>query len=369
MKFKVDRETFLKPLQFVSGVVERKQTLAVLANALIVLRDGELSLTCSDSEVEIVARVAITDCDDEGEITVPAKKLTDICKSLPVGAMLEMSIQDAKFIIKSGRSRFSLTTLPASEFPNVEERVGLLDFNLPRVLLRSLLEQTSFAMANQDVRYYLNGLLLEVGDGLIRAVATDGHRLALSESKLGLALEDTRQVVIPKKAVLELARVFSFSEGDDELTISLSSNHIRIANKDLTFISKLIDGRFPDYKRVIPSQDGTVFIVDKEELRSALQRTAILSNEKYRGVRLKLSQNCIYLYANNPEQEAAEEQVFAEYGGEEKEIGFNLGYLLDVLGVIHGEQARFAISAGSNTLLIRGVESENSIYVVMPMKL
>ena len=367
MRFTVDRDTLLKPLQFVSGVVERKQTHAVLANVLIILEKGELSFTCSDSELEAIARIKIEGSFEDGEITVPAKKFTDICKSLPAGAVIDTSLNESKFLIKSGRSRFNLTTLPANEFPNIEEKAGLVNFNISRNTLCQLLEKTAFAMAVQDVRYYLNGMLMEIRDGRILVVATDGHRLALSATDNALSVETPKQVIIPRKGVMEIARIFS--EGMEEVAVNISSNHIRIHTDDICFTSKLVDGRYPDYERVIPPDGQVNFVVNREELKLALQRAAILSNEKYRGVRVYLSPNSMLIKTNNPEQEAAEEQVFIDYEGEEMELGFNVNYLLDVLNVMKSEEVHFSIADGKHTSIIRSSETDETVYIVMPMKM
>ena len=367
MRFTVDRDTLLKPLQFVSGVVERKQTHAILANVMLVLDQGELSFTCSDSELEVIARIKLEGDAQEGEITVPAKKFTDICKSLPSGAEIAISLSDNKFIIKSGHSRFNLTTLPANEFPNVEEKAGLVNFNIHRNTLRQLLDSTSFAMAVQDVRYYLNGMLMEVRDKRLIVVATDGHRLALSSTDISLPVETPSQVIIPRKGIMEIARIFS--EGTDEVAVSISSNHIRVHTDDMCFTSKLVDGRYPDYERVIPADGQAKFVVNREELKLSLQRAAILSNEKYRGVRVFLSPNSMLIKTNNPEQEAAEEQVFIDYSGEEMELGFNVNYLLDVLSVIKTEEVNFSIADGNHTSIIRSTEADGTVYIVMPMKM
>lgn len=367
MRFTVNRDTLLKPLQFVSGVVERKQTHAILGNVLLVLDKGELSFTCSDSELEVIARIKLEGDFEEGEITVPAKKFCDICKSLPSGVDIDVFLSESKFTIKSGRSRFNLTTLPANEFPNVEEKAGLVNFNIARNTLCRLLDKTAFAMAVQDVRYYLNGMLMEIQDGRLVVVTTDGHRLALSSANIGLSVETPSQVIIPRKGVMEIARIFS--DGTDDVAVHISSNHIRVHTDDICFTSKLVDGRYPDYERVIPAEGQARFVANREELRLALQRAAILSNEKYRGVRIFLSPNSMLINTNNPEQEAAQEQVFIDYAGEEMELGFNVNYLLDVLNVMKSEDVHFSIADGNHTSIIKSPDSEEAIYIVMPMKM
>lgn len=308
MKFVISREDLIKPLTLVAGVVERRQTLPVLSNILIVVDGNQLSLTGTDLEVEMVGRVVLTEPAESGEITVPARKLMDICKTLPDDAQISMQLEDEKIVLKSGRSRFSLTTLPATDFPNVEESPQNLDFVVQQCQLKHLIERTSIAMAQQDVRYYLNGMMFEIQSGRLRAVATDGHRLAMSETPADVSIDELRQVIIPRKGVLELNRLFS-GDSDEEVRVVMSSNHIRTTTDNFTFTSKLIDGKFPDYQQVIPKNNKQEMLVERELLRQVLSRTAILSNEKYRGVRLIVDNDLLQVFANNPEQEEAEESL------------------------------------------------------------
>jgi DNA polymerase-3 subunit beta len=366
MKFRVARDALLKPLNLVAGVVERRQTLPVLSNVLLNLDGDRLSITGTDLEVELVGRVNLEAAGEAGEITVPARKLADICKSLPEGADVEVSVSEGKATVRSGRSRFTLATLPAREFPNIEDSIGTHQLTLKQGQLRRLIDRTAFAMAQQDVRYYLNGMYWEIRSGRLRAVATDGHRLAVCTFPDSLELEDT-QVIIPRKGVLELSRLMQ--SDDDGVTIILGSNHVRATTDDFTFTSKLVDGKFPDYERVLPRNPNKIVEGTRLELRQAFTRTAILSNEKYRGVRLKLSQDNLEIVANNPEQEQAEEQVPVSYSGDPLEIGFNVGYLLDVLGVLSGEQVKFSLTDPNSSALLEEADGGDSLYVVMPMRL
>lgn len=367
MKFRVSRDALLKPLNLVAGVVERRQTLPVLSNVLLNLDGNRLSITGTDLEVELVGRLELEASGDAGEITVPARKLADICKSLPDGAELEFSVSDGKATVRSGRSRFTLATLPAREFPNIEDSIGTHQLTLKQGQLRRLIERTGFAMAQQDVRYYLNGMYWELRSGRLRAVATDGHRLAVCTFPEMLANQEDTQVIVPRKGVLELARLMQ--SDDDDVTIILGSNHVRATTRDFTFTSKLVDGKFPDYERVLPRSPDKIVEGSRLDLRQAFTRTAILSNEKYRGVRLKLSSDNLEIVANNPEQEQAEEQVSVQYTGDGLEIGFNVGYLLDVLGVLSGETVRFSLSDPNSSALLEEAEGGDSLYVVMPMRL
>ena len=298
MKFTISRDALLKPLNLVAGVVERRQTLPILANVLLVLEGDHLSLTGTDLEVELVGRVQLAGAGDSGEVTVPARKLVDICKSLPEGSNIDFTVQDNRVTVKSGRSRFTLSTLPAREFPNVEDSMGTHQFTVKQGQLRRLIDRTGFAMAQQDVRYYLNGMLWEIRDKHLRVVATDGHRLAMCTLPGKIDASDDVQVILPRKGVLELARLLL--EDDADIAIVIGSNHIRATTEHFTFTSKLVDGKFPDYQRVLPRSPDKVVLGSRLELRQAFTRTAILSNEKYRGVRLKLTPNTLDIVANNP---------------------------------------------------------------------
>ncbi len=368
MKFVISREALLKPLNLVAGVVERRQTLPILANILLVVDEERVSLTGTDLEVELVGRVVLSVAAVEsGEVTIPARKLVEICKSLPEGSDIEFTSTEGKVTVKSGRSRFTLSTLPAREFPNVEDSMGTLKFTVKQGQLKRLIERTSFAMAQQDVRYYLNGMLWELDAKQIRVVATDGHRLAMCTLATDLDITEVTQVILPRKGVIELSRLLLDEEA--EIAVVIGSNHIRATTDEFTFTSKLVDGKFPDYKRVLPKAADKVLLGSRQELRQAFSRTAILSNEKYRGVRLKLTDNNLEIVANNPEQEEAEEIVSVEYQGDSLEMGFNVGYLLDVLGVLSGEKIKLSLADPNSSALLEESEDGDSLYVVMPMRL
>lgn len=366
MKFKIQREALLKPLQQVSGVVERRQTLPILSNLLLQTGKGELSLTGTDLEVELVAKTAL-DSKAAGDITVPARKLLDICRTLPDEAELEINVDKERAVIKSGKSRFTLATQPAAEFPTVDEFKGLKSFSIAQKELRELIDRTHFAMAQQDVRYYLNGLMLETDGGTLRTVATDGHRLAVCELDSGLEHTDNKQIIIPRKGVHELLRILENT--DDQANVQIASNHIRVSVPNTQFTSKLIDGRFPDYKRVMPSGSDKQVLADREPLRQALTRTSILSNEKYRGIRLSLDESKLSIQAHNPEQEEAEEELVVDYSGEPMEIGFNVTYLLDALSATPGNQVLLRLSDANSSCLIEDPSASQCKYVVMPMRL
>lgn len=365
MKFSISREALIKPLNLVAGVVERRQTLPILSNVLLSLEGTQLSLTGTDLEVELIGRVEVEAGAIDGEITVPARKLVDICKSLPDSSQIEFTVDSGKATVKAGRGRFTLSTLPATEFPSVDESAGDQTLEIAQSVVKRLIDRTAFAMAQQDVRYYLNGMLLELKAGRLRMVATDGHRLALCTANEAVSTGDAA-IIIPRKGVLELSRLL---DTDESIRLVIGSNHIRAANRQFTFTSKLVDGKFPEYERVLPKSADKTVIGQRLELRQAFTRTAILSNEKYRGVRLKLSADTLDITANNPEQEQAEEVVAVEYQGDELEVGFNVSYLLDVLSVLDGEQIRLSLSDSASSALLEEADEGDSLYVVMPMRL
>ncbi len=366
MKFEALRDSLLKPVQAVVGVVERRQTMPILANVLLTVGDKTLLVTATDLEVELVAQAEV-DVKEKGEVTVPARKLLDICRSLPEGAKVSVSLDRDRVTVKSGRSRFLLATLPAAEFPAVEDIKSQRSVDLVQKKLRELIERTQFSMAQQDVRYYLNGLLFELSPKRIRAVATDGHRLAMCDLEADAADLPAQQVIVPRKGVLELQRLLA--DSDEPAKVSFGANHVRVELTGLRFTSKLIDGRFPDYERVVPKAGDKDIIADRQVLRDALGRTAILSNEKYRGVRLQLAVNRLKVMAHNPEQEEAEDEVEVKYQGAELEIGFNVSYLMDALSALHGEQVRITLTDSNSSCLIRQPENDICRYVVMPMRL
>jgi DNA polymerase-3 subunit beta len=367
MKILAKRDELLEPLLHVGGVVERRQTLPILANILVNARQGFLTFTATDLEVELRTE-AVAEVDGELDFTLPARKLIDICKALPEGIDIELLIQGDKAKMRAGRGRYTLGMLPAQEYPSIEPATVNSVFSLPERRLKQLIDGTQFAMAQQDVRYYLNGMLLEVRPRRIRTVATDGHRLALCDDIYDGEGELDLQVIVPRKAVGELRRLLSSSE-EQTAKLEVSSGHLRVHLKGTTFTTKLIDGRFPDYERVMPRGEPSFVHSDRRLLQQALARAAILSNEKYRGIRFSLSAGLLQLQAHNPEQDEAEEEVEVDYPGEELTIGFNVGYLLDVLNVIDEDTVKIAVTDANSSALITPAQSEKCQYVVMPMRL
>ena len=366
MRFTLQREAFLKPLAQVVNVVERRQTLPVLANFLVQVQGGQLSLTGTDLEVEMVSRIAVEDAQD-GETTIPARKLFEIIRALPDGSRVTVSQTGEKITVQAGRSRFTLATLPANDFPSVDEVEATERVVVPESALKELIERTAFTMAQQDVRYYLNGLLFDLRDQLLRCVATDGHRLALCETALENSVGTKRQIIVPRKGVTELQRLLE--GGDREVELEVGRSHVRVKRDDVTFTSKLIDGRFPDYDAVIPIGADREVKVDRESLRASLQRAAILSNEKYRGVRVEVSPGQLKISAHNPEQEEAQEEIEADTQVSDLAIGFNVNYLLDALSALRDEHVVIQLRDSNSSALVREASSEKSRHVVMPLRL
>lgn len=366
MKLEAKREHLLKPLQSVIGAVERRQTLPILTNVLVNATEQALTLTATDLEVELCARAELP-AETPGAITLPARRLHDILRALPEDATVTVTADGDKTTVRCGRSRFTLATLPASDFPTLENLPLEGEIRVPQGALRSMIERTHFAMAQQDVRYYLNGLLLEVSSGIVRLVATDGHRLAFQELATEAEVAEPRQVIVPRKGIMELMRLLA--DNDAEATLALSPNHIRVTLGEIRFTSKLIDGKFPDYLRVIPSEGGRVVIADRMLLRSALARTGIVLNDKSQGVRLQLEDWILRTQAKNSDQEEAEEEIEINYTGGPMEIGFNVTYMLDALGALSGELAKLSFSDASSSCLIEEAEGGASKHVIMPMRL
>jgi DNA polymerase-3 subunit beta len=366
MKLSIQREALLKPLQAVMGVVERRQTMPILANVLLTAGNKTLKVTGTDLEVELVAETGLEKLDVPGEITVPGRKFLEITRALADEAKIGLQLDGDRLMIKSGRSRFVLSTLPAADFPVVEKVEATSRLQLAQNDLMRLLDKTQFSMAQQDVRYYLNGLLLETSKKRLRAVATDGHRLALCDISLDNQEVTSGQVIVPRKGVLELRRLLGQAE---HVEVTIGTNHIRATLDGIRFTSKLIDGRFPDYERVIPSKQAATLKADRDTLRGALMRAAILSNEKYRGVRLELNKGTLRIQANNPEQEEARDEIEVDFDGEPMEIGFNVTYLLDAIGAVEGEQVEIDFVDANSSCLIRAAQADHARYVVMPMRL
>ncbi|HRQ64585.1 MAG TPA: DNA polymerase III subunit beta [Xanthomonadaceae bacterium] len=366
MRFSIQREALLRPLQHVVNVVEKRQTLPVLANLRVVVEGSEVAFTGSDMEVEMIASAEVQAAED-GDVTIPARKLFDLVRALPDGSLIELAQNGDRVGMKAGRSRFTLATLPASEYPSIDQLEVIDHLRIAEGVLKDLMDRTSFAMAQQDVRYYLNGLLFDVRDDALRCVATDGHRLAVAEGPLLMAADSGRQIILPRKGVMELQRLLE--GGDGEVAIEIGRNHLRVRRDSVTLTSKLIDGRFPDYEAVIPISADKEVKVSREALRAALQRAAILSNEKYRGVKLEVSPGLLRIVAHNPEQEEAVEDVEAETSVDGLGVGFNVTYLLEAIAALRGEDVLVCLRDANSSCLLRDPGTAAFRHVIMPLRL
>ncbi len=364
---KTQRDTLLAPLQSVSGIVERRHTLPILSNVLLEKRGDRLTLLATDIEIQITNTTQGAGGDSEGAVTVAARKLQEILRSLPDSAEVSLVLEEKRLQVRAGKSRFSLQTLPADDFPRMTLNDGeIKQFTLTQKAFRQLIGKTQYAMAAQDVRYYLNGLLLMVDGQELRAVATDGHRLAFASVEIEADMA-RQEMILPRKTVLELNRLLA--DNEEPLQITLAPNQVRFAFGSVVLVSKLIDGKFPDYERVIPQSLRNHMTVGRQTLTQAMQRAAILTNEKFRGVRVVLGENSLKLIAANAEQEEAQEEIEVNYTGDAIDVGFNVGYVLDVLGNVQADEIQWSFNDANSSALITVPGNERFKYVVMPMRI
>lgn len=365
---KSQRDTLLLPLQSVSGIVERRHTLPILSNVLLEKRDDTLTLVATDIEIQITTSGRNVGGEGDGAVTVAARKLQDILRSLPDTAQVTLDLEEKRLLVKAGKSRFTLQTLPADDFPRmaIAEEGEHKTLKVTQKEFRTLIGKTQYAMAAQDVRYYLNGLMLMVDGPELRSVATDGHRLAYNSMAISADLE-RQEMILPRKTVLELNRLLS--DVDDPLEITLGANQIRFAFGDVVLVSKLIDGKFPDYERVIPGSLAHHMTVNRQALHSAMSRAAILTNDKFHGVRVILGENTLKIAAANAEQEEAEEEIEVQYAGDPLDIGFNVTYLLDVLNNLADDTVVWSFNDANSSALITMPDNDRFKYVVMPMRI
>ena len=366
MNIKVNRNVLLKPLSDVSGIVEKRHALPILSNLLLEGENGVLKFTATDLEVQISLSIKV-ETKESFKTTIAARKLFDITRALPEESILDIQIDESKVIVKAKKSRFNLQTLPAKDYPIMVKNEGKgITFSVPQNELKSLLKQVDFSMAQQDIRYYLNGLLFEVDGKKLNIVATDGHRLSFTSTNLKESQEKT-QIIIPRKTIIELTKLMG--DDDQPVTISVTKNQVTFKFNDIDLITKVIDGKFPDYNRVIPIGHTNVFDVDRLSLLSSMQRASILSNEKYRGIRMVIEENNLKLISSNSEQEQAEEELEIKYTGTTIDIGFNVTYLIDVLVNIQFDKLTFAFNDSSSSCLITIPNNNDYKYVVMPMRI
>ena len=364
---KAKRDELLAPLAAVSGIIERRHTLPILSNVLLERSADALAFLATDIEIQIVARSSLAAGADTRSLTVGARKLLDILRALPEDAEIALQPQDKRLLVKAGRSRFSLQMLPAEDFPRLAKASGeVARFAMPQNALRRLLGLVQYAMAQQDIRYYLNGLLMVIDAGELKLVATDGHRLAFASAALPGNLS-RQEAIVPRKTVLELAKLLA--DSDEEVRIELSATQVAFSFGSIELASKLIDGKFPDYTRVIPTLHKNLLQAEREPLRQALQRAAILSNEKFRGVRWVLAECSLKIVSSNAEQEEAQEELEVKYAGDALDIGFNVNYLLDVLNNVPGTELECAFGDASSSALISYATEKGFKYVVMPMRI
>ncbi|MEW6314232.1 MAG: DNA polymerase III subunit beta [Pseudomonadota bacterium] len=363
----IQRDNLLKPLQAVTGIVERRHTLPILSNVLIERKQDQLLLMATDLEIQISTTGQAGQKGEDYAVTVSAKKLQDILRSLPEETEVTLDAQDSRLQVKAGKSRFNLQTLPAEDFPKLAEAKDVsCTVRLPQKALKKLLLLVQYAMAQQDIRYYLNGMLLVVESNALKVVSTDGHRLAFA----ALAIDQgqrNQEVILPRKAVLELSKLLA--DSDDEVTVEVAQNQARFAFSNIMLVTKVVDGKFPDYTRVIPTNYNNHFSIDRLRLLQSLQRAAILSNEKFRGVRLVLTENNLRIVSSNTEQEEAQEELEIEYAGAALDIGFNITYLLEILNNVDSEKVDCAFGDANSSALITIPGNSEFRYVVMPMRI
>jgi DNA polymerase-3 subunit beta len=366
MQIKINREILLKPLTSVTGIVERRHTLPILSNLLLEAKNNNIQLTATDLEMQISLNIE-SKFTGELSTTISAKKLLDICRALPEAVDIDMVSNDSRITVKAGKSRFNLQTLPAADYPVMTKVAGSsTNIQISQIALKKLLKQVEFAMAQQDIRYYLNGLLLEVNENKLNIVGTDGHRLSFTSTILNQSYDKT-DVIIPRKTVVELIKLLNDSE--EEVSIEFNSGQVNFTFSEIQLISKVIDGKFPDYHRVIPTGHQNMFSVNRLVVLTAMQRASILSNEKYRGIRMVLSNNNLKLISTNTEQEEAEEELEINYTQDGLDIGFNVTYLIDVLNNVNDETINFSFADANSSCLITVPNDDNYKYVVMPMRI
>jgi DNA polymerase-3 subunit beta len=361
-----ERNALLSALSAVVGVVERRHTLPILSNLLLEKKGGKLTLLATDLELQISTQLDAKGGEDFA-ITIAARKLFDIVRALPEASSVKLDSKDSQVVVSAGKSRFTLQTLPAADFPRVETGAGLGDaIRLPQKTLKRLLQLVQFAMASQDIRYYLNGMLLVLDGTALRVVATDGHRLSYAETTLDTAGE-AREVIIPRKTVMELAKLLG--DTDDAVELRIGANQVTIALPGTELVTKVVDGKFPDYQRVIPVNQPRQLKANRPVVTQALQRAAILSNEKFRGVRLVMSENTLGIVCNNNEQEEAADEIEVDYHGDPLDVGFNVTYLLDGLGAVNAGEITLSFGDANSSMLLTSEGEPGFKYVVMPMRI
>ena len=366
MKITINREQLLTPLQQIVSVIEKRQTMPILSNVLMVVKDEQLILTGTDLEIQIVAKMTLLNAEN-GEITVPARKFLDLCRLLPKDADIHLETHDDKMKLTSGRSKFSFSTLPANNYPEFSENELENSLTINAGKLKKALEKTIFCMANQDVRYYLNGLMLNVSNSKLKLVASDGHRLAIYKDEMGIETGYEERIIMPRKGVIELLRLLDDPEA--ELNVQFSANNIRIYIKDLVFSAKLVDAKYPDFGKVFQQAFNNPILIPKQQLKETLTRVSVLANEKFKGVTFDISEGLLKISTHNPEHDEGEEELAIEYQGEPLEIAFNAAYLLDAINNLEGDTASLIIAENASSCFIEEPNQDAYKFIVMPMRL
>lgn len=369
MKFSINRDIFLPAIQSVIGAIERRQTLPILSNLLIQVSNNQLIITATDLEIELKNTINLEDNVDEFEFTLPARKIADICKNIEEGSSITFTVTEENTIITTNRSKFTLSILPSNDYPKIDNLNGVNNFSIEQNKLRKIINNVAFAMAQQDVRYYLNGVLFDLNNENVSAVTTDGHRLALSETNIISEISDTKQIILPRKTVIELQKILG--DTSDIINIVIDANHIQFKIGTIVLTSKLIDGKFPDYKRVIPASNDKLAKINRDSLKHALVRSAIISNEKFKGARFNFTSNLLTIETQNSERENSKEELMVDYDSDDLTIGFNISYILDVVNISNDEYIDFELKSTDTSCVIRMLDDEDikSIYVVMPMRI
>ena len=368
MKVKLCREVLLAPLIMTNHIVARQQTLPILNNILFSLKNSRLKITVTDLEIELTTEIFV-DTEHDITFTLPARKLTDICKALPNDVEIDLEIKENQIILRSGQGRYTMTTLPADDYPRIVPDTVENTLTISQTILHYFINKTAFAMAQQDVRYYLNGLLLDIQSNKIVAVATDGHRLSIAEATIEHNIVDQMQIILPRKAIIELSRLLGKEE--ETIQINFSHHYFRIISGNKNFVTKLIDGKFPDYENIMPAKNESTasLKIDKELLQQVLIRTSVLSNEKFCSTRFQIEKNNLYIKVNNSDNYEAEENLIVDYIGKPLEIGFNATYILDILKVIESKDIEILLTSSDTSVLIKSTDRADYCYIVMPMRL
>jgi len=369
MKFSVNRDIFLPAIQSVIGAIERKQTLPILSNLLIQVINNQVIVTATDLEIELKNTIDLEDKVEDFEFTLPARKVADICKNIEEGVCINFKVTEENTIISTNRSKFTLSILPSNDYPKIDNLQLLNNFSIEQNKFKQIISNVAFAMAQQDVRYYLNGMLFDFTNEKISAVTTDGHRLALCETNIKSSIKEAKQIILPRKTVIELQKLLG--DTSDIINIIIDANHIQFKIGSIVLTSKLIDGKFPDYKRVIPSSNDKFAKINRDNLRHALVRSAIISNEKFKGAKFNFSSNLLTIETQNSERENSKEELIVDYNSDDLTIGFNISYILDVVNICNDKYIDFELKSTDTSGVIRVVDDKNiqSTYVVMPMRI